>query len=127
VLLPRREFVPVSLNDIVHGAGGYTHAPKQWVYKARLVDKWGFLAKTVLILERLKRRIHHQPAAKPGNQKKRKLSKLTDKAVNLLSMLGAFGQAHMFTIMKQSQRGVHVIHVLVLITNFYLGLCMQCI
>ncbi|KAL0033157.1 hypothetical protein WJX79_005908 [Trebouxia sp. C0005] len=36
--------------------GGYTQAPKQWVYKARLVDKWGFLAKTVLILQRLKHR-----------------------------------------------------------------------
>lgn len=34
--------------------GALTPAPKQWVYKARLVDKWGFLAKTLLILERLK-------------------------------------------------------------------------
>jgi len=66
------------VSHCVHGAGGYTHAPKQWVYKARLVDKWGFLAKTVLILERLKRRSYHQPAAGPWNQKSRRMSRLTD-------------------------------------------------
>ena len=60
-----------------HGAGGYTQAPKQWVYKARLVDKWGFLAKTVLILQRLKRRLQHKPAAGPGNRKGNKMSWLT--------------------------------------------------
>ena len=46
-LSPSQE-ITVSLS------GSLTVAPKEWDYSPRLVDKWGFLAKTVLILERLK-------------------------------------------------------------------------
>lgn len=35
-------------------AGTYSPAPENWVYEPVLVDKWGFLAKTILVLERLK-------------------------------------------------------------------------
>ena len=43
-----------SLHIVNVIAGSYTVAPKQWLYKDQLVDKWGFLAKTLLILDRLK-------------------------------------------------------------------------
>lgn len=43
--------VSYSVCDV---AAEFTLAPEEWIYEPVLVDRWGFLAKTILILERLK-------------------------------------------------------------------------
>ena len=44
----------MSCNDLRGNAGSFTLSSAGWVYDPDCLERWGFLAKTILVLERLK-------------------------------------------------------------------------